>query len=219
MDQSLRQKAAFLYAQGVTTPEICLRLKLDFDTVMALLLPEPKEVASATPASKRPVGRPRTHLSDEHLSRILAIMCDRTTLPWTLPELVEELSRLVPHLPSIDTVRRELTRLGLTFSEQVRRLTQKPDLLGQRTTSKRALIYVVTHRTTRQLGLHAFSPATVAVGLTPGDRVALMVRPQSRMTPKFMREFTLGLSQLHPNRRIVVAIAKEGKLITDYICS
>lgn len=208
MSQSLRKTVAALRAQGVTTPELCTRLGLPLDAVMALLLPDQnveREVAATTsPALRRPVGRPKAQLSDEDLKRILNVLCDRADVPWTLPELAKKIAIAASQSLSVDTVRRELTRYGLTYAEQIRRLSQGTELLEPLVRSKRSLLYVVTHHTTRQLGFTTLPLATVVVGLTPGNRMAFMVRTQSRMTPKFLEEFLGGLTRLHPNRRVVV---------------
>ncbi|MBE9108278.1 hypothetical protein IQ273_02425 [Nodosilinea sp. LEGE 07298] len=201
----MREQAQALHAALVTTPEICQRLGLGLDEVMALLLPERQKDA---PRAKHPVGRPSWTIEKEEGMRLLnrLVGARRRRLPlWTLPQLVGELREILPHPPSEDTVRRVLDRLGLTFTKQAEGLCAPGRSLLQRRESRRGrdLLYVVTHRTTRQLGLTSLPLATVVVGLSPGNRVVFAVRMQSRVSARFIREFLDGLSALHRNRRVL----------------
>lgn len=227
MDHGLRKKAQVLHAALVTTPEICQRLGLGLDEVMALLLPVPIERREDAPQVKRPVGRPPWRIGVEEGRRVLGRLVGggaEGLLLWTIPQLVGELREVLPsHPPSPDTVRRVLLDgLGLTsFAAHAERLRATTITTtgrsipcrgegggGTPSASRRELLYLVTHRTTRQLGLvSVLPPATVLVGLTPGNRMAIAVRMQSRITPKFLREFLDGLSTLHPNRRVVAVPA------------
>ncbi|MBD1877129.1 hypothetical protein H6F75_26970 [Nodosilinea sp. FACHB-131] len=164
------------------------------------------------PQVKRPVGRPPWSIEKEDGVRLLGRLVGHgssgssTPSIWTLPQLVTELREVLPaYSPSVDTVRRVFHRLGLTFEAQVEELCSTGRLFPRcRKGRGRELLYLVTHQTTRQLGLVSLlPPATVVVGLTPGNRVALAVRMQSRVSPKFIREFLASLSALHPNRRVV----------------
>ncbi|MBD1919462.1 MULTISPECIES: hypothetical protein [Cyanophyceae] len=193
---------------------------------MALLLPPaPTERRKDVPRVKRPVGRPPWSIGKEDGARLLGRLVghgNNKAPIWTIPQLVGELREVLPssHPPSPDTVRRVLfDGLGLTsFAAHAERLrvTSSTDRLfppwrgkggevSSLSLSRRSLLYLVTHRTTRQLGLVSplFPPATIVVGLTPGNRVAIAVRMQSRITPKFLQEFLDGLSTFHPNRRVV----------------
>jgi len=208
---NLRETAQALHATGLTTPEICQRLGLGLDAVMALLLPAPMERQKDVPRVRRCVGRPPWTIGKEEgrqlLSRLVNHGCSAPAI-WKLPELVSVLREVIPHPPSPDTVRRVLDGLGLTFAAHAERLRATGRELpwrgeGGGVLPRRQLLYLVTHRTTRQLGVLSLPPATVVVGLTPGNRVAFAVRMQNRMTPKFLRDFLDGLSALHPNRRVV----------------
>lgn len=228
MTEELRGAILALRSEGLSTPEICQRLELDSEIVIRLLMQEtigPSRVQRVPVVSPvRAVGRPRKLVESELMVTMAQVIAagnsKRASLLWTFPDLLEALRGVTEPRLSGDTLRRYLNQQGLTFDHQLVKVAGSaavPEVVADVVQSYRALLYVVTHRTT--VGDEAsHSATTLLVGVSASNRLALFGRHQSRLSPGMLSEFFRDLLALHPGRHIVALTSGEGiyrRLVND----
>ncbi|MBD2231499.1 hypothetical protein [Phormidium tenue] len=218
MKVALQHAVLTLRQQGLSTPEICRQLALDSDSVIEVLLsggtlvPERSTIAP----SKQPVGRPQKLGERDLLPSIVQAITERKNKPnflWTFPDLLQVVRRALRSDISQDTLRRYLTKQGFTFANQLKQVVGKSVSLDEAAAfSKGSMLYVVSHQLYRPGEDELRHPATTLItGVTAFNRLAVMARPQSRLSPGMLVAFLRGLLALHPDRHIAVILsAKNG---------
>ncbi|PSN13346.1 hypothetical protein C7293_16370 [filamentous cyanobacterium CCT1] len=128
----------------------------------------------------------------------------------TFPDLLQIVRRRFRPDISPDTLRRYFIRQGFTFANQLKQAVGEsvsPDEIA--TFSNGAILYVVSHQQLHQPD--ESEPRRVATtlitGITAFNRLALMARPQSRLSPGMLAAFLRGLLALHPGRHIAVVLS------------
>jgi hypothetical protein len=220
VSEELHRAILGLREQGVSTPEICQMLTLDVDTVIEQLLLQPVPVVpkQAPLVPKRSVGRPKKWEVSGVMTRIAQVLSRRDACEgfplWTLSDLIRALRNSpYPHL-SEDTLRRYLSHEGLTFETQLQRITGGsvvPQVVSDLVSQRRSILYVVTHQIHRTIeeGISEV-PTTLMTGVTSSNRIAIMGRPQGRLSEKMLLDYLRGLLALHPERQVVVIAKSEG---------
>lgn len=218
MKEALQHAVLTLRQQGLSTPEICRQLALDSDSVIEVLLsggtlvPERSTIAP----SKRPVGRPQKLGERDLLPSIVQAITERKNKPnllWTFPDLLQVVRRVLRSDISQDTLRRYLTKQGFTFADQLRQVGGKSVHQDEEVVlSNGAIHYVVNHQLHRASeGESRCYPAiTLVTGVSAFNRLAVMARPQSRLSLGMLVAFLRGLLALHPDRHIAVIFSAKG---------
>ncbi|MBE9155981.1 hypothetical protein IQ265_03915 [Nodosilinea sp. LEGE 06152] len=216
MKEGVQHAVLTLRQRGLSTPEICQQLSLDSDSVIEILLQGPVVPKPVTVTSlKRPVGRPQKLKERDLLASITEAIVGRRKEPdylWTFPDLLQVVRRTLQIDISQDTLRRYLTSLGFTFDHQLKQVVGSlvsPDEIAA--FPKGAMLYVVSHQL-HQLGEDVSSrqTATLIIGVTAFNRIAVMARPQSRLSPGMLAAYLRGLLALHPDRNIAVILSGQG---------
>lgn len=218
MREALQHAVLTLRQRGFSTPEICRRLDLDSDSVISILLsgtivPERRDTSASV---KRLVGRPQKLEERDLLQSIAQAITEKKNKPpflWTFPDLLQVVRRALRSDISQDTLRRYLTKQGFTFASQLKQVVGKSVSLDEAAAfSKGSILYVVSHQLFRPGGDELRYPATTLItGVTAFNRLAIMARPQSRLSPGMLVTFLRGLLALHPDRYIAVILsAKKG---------
>ncbi|WP_017299771.1 hypothetical protein [Nodosilinea nodulosa] len=217
MQEGVQYAVLTLRQRGLSTPEICQQLALDSDSVIEILLQGPVVPKPVTVTSlKQPVGRPQKLKERDLLASITEAIVGRRKEPdylWTFPDLLQIVRRTLQIDISQDTLRRYLTSLGFTFDHQLKQvvgsLVSPYEIAAF---SKGAMLYVVSHQL-HQLGEDVSSrqTATLITGVTAFNRIAVMARPQSRLSPGMLAAYLRGgLLALHPDRNIAVILSGQG---------
>ncbi|MBE9040202.1 hypothetical protein IQ235_05270 [Oscillatoriales cyanobacterium LEGE 11467] len=216
-----RDEVLRLRQMGISTPEICGQLGLSSDIVIELIIG-----ASSIPPiiqepekhfSTRPRGRPRQVWEEAKVEKVFDLLSRPATVLgyrsqlWTLPRLVEGAAKHQLGL-SKRMLRRYLTRLGLTFSDQLEQCSCKLPLeLNEVGHSKSAMLYLVREFHAQDFGLEYLTPAVALVGLTPSNRIALAVHHRHRVLTDFVEFFLRELLVLHADKHIVVVVPGKGE--------
>ena len=219
MTEKLCSTILALRSEGYSTPDICQQLGLDSDTVIQILLqrqgaeiPAPVQRFLAQTAERQARGGGDRLMGE--IIRVLTLGERPGKLPiLTFPALADALKGNTVLSPSRDTLRRQLVRQGLTFTSYLEKVLGSSSLsksLAGITTSSRTLLYVVSHRVFRGDDASTRTAATLIAGITPFNRIALLAKHQSRLSPGMLWEFLEGLLALHPNRQVVIIAKSEG---------
>ncbi|NET55417.1 MAG: hypothetical protein F6K47_04270 [Symploca sp. SIO2E6] len=200
-----------LYHSKVPTPEICQRLGLNAETVVALITNALLGVSSGgrRRLEKRPVGRPRKKLSEDEVSSLLSLLCRPASeygyhSPlWTPQRVIKSVGEELGLPLKKDTVWANLKRWGMSFDEQLHRCLGGRGIPVECTElfkKKRGLLYVVTEYQVKSLGIVAL------VGLTPSKKtpLACAVWQRHRIMTDLVKYFLRGLLTLHPERHLAV---------------
>lgn len=205
---------------GIPTPEICGRLGLSSDVVIELIIgashiPPTSQKPEKRP-STRPRGRPRQVWDEakvenvfELLRRPATVLGYRSQL-WTLPRLVEGAAKHQLGL-SKRMLRRHLTRLGLTFADQLEQCGKLPPELNEVANSKGAMLYLVRAFHAKDFDLEYLAPAVALVGFTPTNRIAFAIRHRHRILTDFVELFLRELLVLHADKHVVAVILGKGE--------
>ena len=218
-----RNEVLQLRQMGISTPEICGRLGLSSDVVIQLIIGASSIPPISQKQEKRPStrkrGRPRQVWDEAKIENVFELLRRPATVLgyrsqlWTLPRLVEGAAKHQLGL-SKRMLRRHLTRLGLTFSDQLEECrcnTGLPPELNDFTNSKGAILYLVRAFHAQDFGLEYLAPAIALVGFTPTNRIAFAIRRRHRILTDFVEMFLRELLLLHADKHVVVVIPGKGE--------
>ncbi|NEP11596.1 MAG: hypothetical protein F6K14_15565 [Symploca sp. SIO2C1] len=225
LSHCLQQEVLRLYHSKVSTPEICQKLGLNAEIVVALITNALSGVSSGAKKrpeklEKRPVGRPRKKLSEDEESSLLELLCRAASdygyhSPlWTPQRVIKAAGRELGLTLKKDYLWANLKRWGLTFDEQQRLCLGGLNIPAECTElvkSKRGLLYVLTEIHSAKLGIVAL------VGLTPSKKtpLACAVWRRHRVITDFVQYFLRGLLTLHPKRHLAVLMKKKSAYRTE----
>jgi len=222
---SLQQEVLRLYHSKVSTPEICQRLGLNAETVVALITNALSGVSSSgrkqpEKQEKHSVGRPRKELAKEELESLLELLCHPASdfgyhSPLWTPQQVIKSARVELGLAlKKDFVWASLRRWGVSFDEQLRLCLDGRGIPAECTEllkKKRGVLYVVADYQIKPFGIVAL------VGLTPSKKtpLACAIQRRHRVMTDFVQYFLRGLLTLHPKRHLAVLMKQKSAYRTE----